>query len=103
MRISSVVQIVVLCCKYVLRVDFVTLINQYLCLQYDNAQLNEKKTAVDAPPLKVSKRGYVVDYYFGDLIAGDCSPEKFDEIWDLIAILQEDGDDFVKKHVSFVL
>lgn len=41
-------------------------------------------------------------YYFWNLLVGDCPPEKFDEMWDLIDVLYEDADDFVKKHITYV-
>lgn len=69
---------------------------------FHNAQLKETNNAVDAPPLRVSRRGYVVDYNFWELLVGDCPPERFEEMWDLVAVLYEDADDFVKKHVFYV-
>lgn len=51
------------------------------------AQLNEKITAIDVVPLSVSRRGYIVDLNFWELLVGDCSPKKFDEMWDLVEVL----------------
>lgn len=64
--------------------------------------MKDKVTAVDVEPLSLSKRGFIVDFYFWNLV-GDSPPSKFDEMWDFIEVLYENADDFVKEHVSRII
>lgn len=67
-----------------------------------NAQLDAMNPIIEAKPLKLSKCGYIVDYYFWDILVGDTPAERFEEMWDLIEVLYVNAGDFVKQYVSHV-